>query len=276
MPLFSGEFVLEYFYLVYLILLIEYLLFQILLISLSIFANFLSAISGGGAGLIQFPFLIFLGLPFSVALATHKLASVSLGIGASLRHLQEGSLKPSFMIFIFLFGIPGVFIGSNFVPSIPDQLAYMALGILTFCIGLYSLANKRLSISNNSKSIKTRSYLVGGFVLFLIGVLNGSLSSGTGLLVTIWLVSWFGLSYSEAIGYTLIIVGFFWNGLGALVLAVISTIRWDWLPSLILGSLIGGYLGAHVSIKSGNKFVKKMFEFICMMMGFSLILRSFF
>ncbi|POF53449.1 permease, partial [Vibrio vulnificus] len=42
----------------------------------SLIANTLASLAGGGAGLLQFPLLIFLGLPFGVALATHKLASV--------------------------------------------------------------------------------------------------------------------------------------------------------------------------------------------------------
>ena len=41
-------------------------------------SNFISALSGGGAGLIQLPALLFFGLPFSKALATHKVASVAL------------------------------------------------------------------------------------------------------------------------------------------------------------------------------------------------------
>lgn len=51
----------------------------------SFVANTFSAMSGGGAGLLQFPVLIFLGLSFAVALATHKVASVALGIGAVVR-----------------------------------------------------------------------------------------------------------------------------------------------------------------------------------------------
>ena len=44
---------------------------QAILFVASFVANWFSALSGGGAGLIQFPMLIFLGLPFGVALATH-------------------------------------------------------------------------------------------------------------------------------------------------------------------------------------------------------------
>ena len=62
---------------------------QLILLLVSLVANVFSAFAGGGAGLLQFPALIFLGLPFGVALATHKVASVALGVGATLRHLRE-------------------------------------------------------------------------------------------------------------------------------------------------------------------------------------------
>jgi uncharacterized membrane protein YfcA len=58
---------------------------QIVLFVISFVANAFSAFAGGGAGLIQLPLLIFLGLPFAIALATHKVASVALGIGATIR-----------------------------------------------------------------------------------------------------------------------------------------------------------------------------------------------
>ena len=55
----------------------------IVLFVIAFLANTFSALAGGGAGLIQFPALIFLGLSFQVALATHKVASVALGVGAT-------------------------------------------------------------------------------------------------------------------------------------------------------------------------------------------------
>ena len=66
---------------------IEIILFQVFLFVIAFISNSLSAFAGGGAGLIQLPMLIFLGLPFSVALATHKVASVSLGVGLFLHHI---------------------------------------------------------------------------------------------------------------------------------------------------------------------------------------------
>jgi uncharacterized membrane protein YfcA len=67
---------------------VNYLEHAVLFI-ISFLANTFSSFSGGGAGLIQFLVLIFLDLSFSVALATHKVASVALGVGAALRYLTD-------------------------------------------------------------------------------------------------------------------------------------------------------------------------------------------
>ena len=115
-------------------------------------------------------------------------------------------------------------------------------------------------------------YGVGGAGLFIIGVLNGSLASGTGLFATLWLVSWFGLDYRGAVAYTLVLVGVFWNGSGALTLGLLGNIRWDWLPALVLGSLLGGYAGAHLAIAKGNHWIKRVYELITVTVGLSLIL----
>jgi len=64
----------------------------LLLFLVSLVANTFSAFAGGGAGLLQFPVLIFLGLPFATALATHKIASVFLGLGAAIRHAKQRNL----------------------------------------------------------------------------------------------------------------------------------------------------------------------------------------
>ena len=247
------------------------LLTHSLLFLISLVANIFSAFSGGGAGLIQFPALIFLGLPFGLALATHKVASVALGVGATIRHLKEGSLEGRLVLVMLAYGLPGVVLGASVILKVPDQWARMALGILTIGLGLYSFLNKELGQVSVPSHRDTSGYLLGGLALFLIGVLNGSLTSGTGLFVTIWLVRWFGLDYKQAVAYTLVLVGMLWNGSGAVTLGVLGEIQWDWLPALLLGSLLGGYIGAHLSITKGNKWIKRGFEIVTLLMGLKLI-----
>ena len=245
---------------------------QLTLFVVSLVANLFSAFSGGGAGLIQLPVLIFLGLPFAIALATHKVASVALGIGATIRHLREGGLERQLVLTILAWGLPGVVLGANVILGVPERAAEIALGFLTAGLGLYSWLNPGLGQRVRPANRDRRGSLIGGFVLFAIGILNGSLTSGTGLLITLWLVRWFGLDYRRAIAYTLILVGVFWNSIGALTLGILGEIRWSWLPALLLGSLLGGYLGAHLAIKSGNRWIKKAFEVVTLLVGLKLII----
>lgn len=244
---------------------------QLILFAVSLTANILSAFAGGGAGLVQLPALIFLGLPFAIALATHKIASVFLGIGATLRNLKESPLERRFAAFILLTGLPGVIVGANVILTIPDRTAEIALGILTMGLGIYSWLKPGLGQQANRINRNARGYAIGGAALFVIGALNGSLTSGTGLFVTLWLVRWFGLEYKRAVIYTLILVGLFWNGTGAVTLGLLGDIAWGWLPALIAGSLLGGYIGAHLAIQKGNKWIKRVYELVTVVVGIKLL-----
>ncbi len=248
---------------------------QFLLGIISFFSNFISALSGGGAGLIQLPALLFLGLPFSKALATHKVASVALGLGASVPHLKRSTLQVKYAYLILISGIPGVLLGAYTSSILPGNFSTSLLGVLTLFLSFYSLKQKNFGSSNKKLSINNLRIFIGSFGLFIIGFLNGYLSSGTGLFVTIWMIIVFDLSFSLAVAYTLIFVGIFWNGIGAFSLGMTGNIIWSYIPVLILGSLSGGYLGANFSIIKGSKFTKVVFELVSFLVGISLLLKVF-
>ena len=243
----------------------------VVLFFVALLANTLSALAGGGAGLLQLPALIMLGLGFPAALATHKIASVALGVGATARHLREGRIRWRLALFILACGWPGVLLGTQLILLIPDRWAELALGLLTLGLGVYSWRQPQLGQHSERRHRDRSGLFIGGLVLFLTGILNGSLTSGTGLFVTIWLVRWFGLDYIRAVSYTLILVGLFWNGLGALMLSVQAPVKWDWLPPLLLGSLLGGYIGAHWALLKGNLLVKHAFEILAVVAGGKLL-----
>ena len=244
---------------------------QLILFVASLVANFFSALSGGGAGLIQFPMLIFLGLPFGVALATHKVASVALGLGATLRHLKAHHLERRFSLIILAAGLPGVILGASIILFVPERLATFLLGVLTLGLGVYSVFKPDLGLAHVPKNRDGRALMVGVAGLFFVGFLNGSIASGTGLFLTMWLIHHFGLDYKRAVAYTLVLCGLVWNGIGALVLGMLGTVAWTWMPALLAGSILGGYIGSHVAINKGNLWIKRAFESITILIGLKLI-----
>ncbi len=244
---------------------------QVVLFFISLVANTFSSLAGGGAGLIQLPALLMLGLPFSIALATHKIASVALGLGATFRYLKENIIQRKLALLMLVSGIPGVIAGGFIIINIPDRMAAIALGILTIALGLYSAINPGLGTEQQLKNTTKRGYIIGGLCLLFIGILNGSLTSGTGLFATMFLIRWFGLDYRQAVAYTLVMVGVFWNATGAVTVGLLSSIQWDWLPALILGSFIGGYLGSHLAMMKGNLLIKRSYEIITITVGIKLL-----
>lgn len=247
------------------------LLEQLVVFIASFIANTFSALAGGGAGLLQLPVLIFLGLSFSMALATHKVATVALGIGATIRYLKEDLVERHFALFMACVGIPAVIVGAVVVVNIPDHYATFALAILTISLGLYSIFQQNLGQSYIPQNRDISGMLLGALGLFIIGILNGSLTSGTGLFATMLLVKWFGMDYKRAVAYTLIIVGLFWNATGGITLALLTDIKWEWLPALLIGSFLGGYTGAHLAILKGNAFIKRSFEIVTILVGIKLL-----
>ena len=248
---------------------------QITILIAALIANTMSSFAGGGAGLVQFPVLIFMGLPFSIALATHKTATVALGLGAFLRHFKNRrDIDWKFAAYIMICGVFGTILGAWIIVQTPDEIAKTTLGVLTISLGLYSMFKKDMGQHHAPKNRSTLGLTIGGIILFLLGVFNGSITSGSGLFVTMWLIVWFGLDYKKAVMYTMLLVGLFWNATGAIAVnAMGAPVHWEWVPALLIGSFIGGYAGAHFTHLKGNKWIKHAFTGVTLASGALLFVK---
>jgi uncharacterized membrane protein YfcA len=185
--------------------------------------------------------------------------------------MKESHLERRTSLLILGSGIPGVILGASLILRAPEKEALMTLGLLTISLGIYSIFKPKLGIEYAPKNWHGKGLWQGMAGLFVVGFLNGSITSGSGLFLTIWLIRHFGMDYKRAIAYTLVLCGFVWNGTGAFVLGLAGDIAWDWLPALIVGSIIGGYLGSHLAIRQGNTLVKRAFEVTTILIGLKLL-----
>tara|TARA_B100000161_G_scaffold198354_1_gene144493 strand:+ start:10 stop:822 length:813 start_codon:yes stop_codon:yes gene_type:complete len=240
---------------------------------ISLVSNTFSAISGGGAGLLQLPALILSGIPYYQALASHKLATVALGLGGSLRNYKSLRNDIDVAWQILVFGLPGVILGASIVEFILEQYLYLILGIFSILLALYSFFKSNLGLYSENNKLNLIYKIRFVIFIFLIGILNGSISSGTGLLVTILLIKTFGMDFLRAISLTFFTVGIFWNFTGAIFLSKTGSVPSNILVILIIGSFTGGYLGAHLSKLKGNVLVKKTFTIVCLAVGTSLLIK---
>ena len=240
---------------------------------ISFISNTFSAISGGGAGLLQLPALILSGLPYYQSLTSHKLATVALGIGGSLRNYQSLRDDRDVAWQILIFGLPGVILGASLVGYISEQYLYLFLGTISIFLAFYSYLKSDLGLSARKNKLNLFNKIRFLIFIFIIGVLNGSISSGTGLLVTILLIKTYGMDFLRAISLTFLTVGIFWNFIGAMFLLKIGSVPLKILIILIIGSFSGGYFGAHLSKLKGNILVKKTYTTVCLLVGITLLIK---
>ncbi len=220
------------------------------------------------------PALILSVVPYYQSLASHKFATVALGIGSSLRNYKSLGNDISIARQILIFGLPGVILGSFIVEYISEKYLYLILGIISILLAFYSFFKPDLGLSSGNNKLYTVHKIKFLIFIFLIGILNGSISSGTGLLVTILLIKTFEMDFLRAISLTFFTVGIFWNFIGAVFLTKIGSVPSNILILLIIGSFSGGYFGAHLSKLNGNILIKKTFTIVCISVGISLLIKS--
>ena len=244
---------------------------QALLLGVGFLASFFYALAGGGAGLVQFPALVLLGLPLAAAIATHKVAVVALGVGATARQLREPGHDWRFLALCTALGLPGVIGGTQLALSIPDHGGKIVFGLINIGLGIYSILRPQLGLHAAPRNLSGRGLWLGGAMVFVVGWLTGLVPSGPGVFATLLFLSWFGLDYRRAVAYTMLMVGLAWNSAGAITAGLSGPVAWHWIAALVIGGLAGGYFGSHLGLLKGNRFIKGALESLTLLMGASLI-----
>lgn len=238
---------------------------------INVLASALSGASGGGGGLITTPLLVTMGVSPATAIATAKFSGLGVSFGASARFFKEKITDPrTVIIFSILSGI-GAILGSILLVHLRDYQAFlenaMAIGILVLGIPLLYFKNLGLETKQTSKIMK----IIGGVLLTFGVLLQVVLSSGIGSLQLIILMGLFGMTAMtasatrRAMQLTVATLS-----LGIFIAAGLVDYRIG-LVSLAT-ALLGGYIGAHIAIKKGNKFVVNLFAITSAVLALQLLI----
>ncbi|MBT4110404.1 sulfite exporter TauE/SafE family protein [Candidatus Woesearchaeota archaeon] len=223
------------------------------------FARLLSNLAGGGAGLIEAPLLLMLGVPPKMTVATRKFSAIGgHGIAAYQFHKFK-KIHWKVAIILAVITVFATIIGANILISVNEDLvknliAIMMLVALPFTFFKKSFGMKR-KIFSKSKEI------IGYVVNFFIFIIDSFIGVGGGLLSSLSIIIFMGLTYLEVnairriTGLTLAIVG-------SIIFAFYGLIDWVVGFSLMMGGILGGYLGANIAIKKGSALVKVVFTIV--------------
>ena len=109
------------------------------------------------------------------------------------------------------------------------------------------------------------------YPLYLLAMIFGaSISAGSGPIVLLFLVSFFGLTFIQA-NATDQISWFFLSIVSLIVFGINGLIDF-WLGiAILIGMSIGGYYGVKVAVNKGNVWVRKAFVVVVVLSGLKLL-----
>lgn len=234
---------------------------------IGVIASVIGAIAGGG-GLISIPFLMFLGLPPQVAIATNKLGAVGLSVGAIYKFWKEKKIIWKFAIPFSVLAVIGGLIGAKLLLVINQEILSEVIGIILLLLLPLIFIKKEIGIQN-IKTTKLQK-LIGVVFYFLLMVFGGFFGGGAGTLIIYSLMFFMGLTIIEANATD--IVPWFVLSLSSLVFFMINGIV-DYYTgiALFLGMLIGVYLGARIAIKKGDGWVKIIFAIVVVISSIKIL-----
>jgi uncharacterized membrane protein YfcA len=232
---------------------------------LGLASGFIGGIATGG-GLVAIPGLMFIGLPPSAAIATNNLNAVS-GITSALRFHKSQRLQIRSILPLLVTSFFGSLVGAKLLLHIDQIVLQKVFALASIVLVTAFVLSKGPHAAKRGKAFS----LLGIFAIFLGSIFAGLFGTGGGFFVVYILCYIYGQSVMEANANTKVI-----NIAGTIsVLAVLlhaGLINFHLGIPMMVGSTIGGYIGAHTALKKGEGLVKTIFLLVVFASGIKLLL----
>ena len=247
-------------------------------------------LTGMGGGALMTPVLVlFFQVPPLTAVSSDLVASAVMKPVGSLVHLRRGTVHLGLVKWLCIGSIPGAFSGVLIARSLGhgqrvEDLIRTALGVALLLAAFGLIVRAYLRLLEHARRRDGRaaplpqgrpSLTVRRFPTVLIGVLGGIVvgmtSVGSGSLIIIALMALYPtLKASELVGTDLV------QAVPLVASAALSHVlfgdfRMELTTSLLIGSIPGVWIGAHLSSRSPGGLVRRMLAFVLLASGLKLL-----
>ena len=216
----------------------------------------LVGLTGLGGGMVLLPLLIsVLGVPPIIAVGSDAVINCITKIGAGGLHWRRGNVDWRLAISLAYGSIPGCIIGVLFLarlrathgPGVNDFLR-AAIAVLLIIIPLgYLLKDSSSGPRRPLLSRRENEYSFGVTLIgFVAGVLVGVTSIGSGSVILMLLLVFYGYAPAVMVG-TDIVHAVLLAGLAGLLQFRLGNVNLPLVACVLIGSIPGGLLGAHLT-----------------------------
>ena len=216
----------------------------------------LIGLTGLGGGVLLLPILIFvLKVPPIIAVGSDALFNFITKIGSSYVHLSKGTVRRKVVVALAVGSMPGSILGVSFLAHLRNvygsgvnTFITTAVGILLICIPMLLIFQRRIEDHVANRPPTMKSFVGMSAIGLLAGFLVGMTSVGSGSIIMMLLLLCYSFPPKVMVG-TDIVHAVLLTGVTSMLHWRLGNISFPLVAALLLGSIPGSLLGAHLSTR---------------------------
>ena len=225
-------------------------------------AGLIDSIVGGG-GLVLTPAMLNLhpGLHILQAIGTQRTSSIMGTSVAAWNYLRKIRVERNIILPACAAAMAASAVGVQFAKRLdPDVLKWTVL-VICVVLALYTALRKDLGLKEERRFHPKHESFAAIAIGASTGFYNGLIGPGTGTIMVFAFVSFLGLDFlkSSAVSKAANVSADLssWT-----VLLLSGFVIWALALPLIIGNMLGSYIGSHLAIRKGQAFVRAVFLII--------------
>lgn len=226
------------------------------LLSAIVFVTSIVGVMTGGNSLVNVPVMILLGLSPRVAVATNMFAVTFMTASATVRFARAGKVVTRLSLTLSAIMLVTSALGAQLTVALPETAVKATVAASMVAMLIFLVAKPRFGSVAVETTPARRA--LGWAASVVLGVYGGLYSGGFTTLLTFVCVSAFGLQLLDAVGMTKP-VNLVSCAAATVVFFIGGVIDWRLAAPLSVSMLAGGWVGAHLALKNGERFVRAVF-----------------
>ncbi len=223
-----------------------------LLLAVGTAAGFINVNAGGGSS-ISVPVLIFMGLDAAVANGTNRVAILIQNISAVASFHKEKFHDYKMSLKLSLFTLPGAIVGAVVATRVSNVLFQRILGVVLIFIVVSMFFSRSYRDIDAHRDTRPNWLIYPS--LFGIGFYGGFLQVGVGFLFMAALYHLLSINLVKVNMHKVFII-LIYTIPALLIFIFTGNVLWEYGLALAVGTAFGGWWGAHVSVKGGEKAIR--------------------
>jgi uncharacterized protein len=267
-----------------------------LLFPISVLAGFIGAMSGMGGGLILIPALTLLGVDIKHAIAISILSVIATSSGSASAYVRDHITNLKVGMFLEMFTIIGALAGARITLASSPRPLYIGFGavllgswLALLLAGHYSWQrptsqdgiSRWLELEGSypdqalgeTVHYKGRRAYLGAPLMFGAGIIAGLLGIGAGAVKVLIHDLVMGLPPKVSTTTSNLIIGVTALA-GTSVYLAAGMIKPGLAAPVILGVVLGAFLGTRLLVRMSNRSVRRLFLLVLMVLAVEMILRG--